>query len=137
MPDIHTGIHAPPPNLHVIPSSHGWDEILATPDTDIEAESPGKDEAVETDHEDLEEPRRQWSEHGGGVGSFSSGSGGTDESVIVAGTSALRTATGPSGLGKAATREASPTLERRGSVAQRALVDKKELWYVQGKVSCC
>jgi hypothetical protein len=84
MPEIRTGIRLPAKTTTM---SFAWDEFVGDQSSSESGMQPA--EPVEPDTKDdeyLEAPRRQWIEHGGGVGTFSSGSGTTDDVELVGGT---------------------------------------------------
>ncbi len=136
MPEIHTGIHVPPPpNQHVNSSGRGWDELLTTPETDDDNDDPFNHEEGPQDAEDLEEPRRKWIENGGGVGTFSSGSMGTDDSASLRGGATARAVSSPFGRPKVLPSSGKgmgtvDSLQRRGSVHQKTAQEKKDMWCV-------
>jgi hypothetical protein len=133
MPEIHTGIHAPAsPDEHADSSGRGWDDFLTTPETDNDDDPLAHQEEASREAEDLEEPRRSWIAHGGGVGTFSSGSLGTDDSSLVGGVTTRGIPTSSSGLPTRGANSASRLglLQRRSSVQQRMPQEKKDMWCV-------
>ncbi|KAJ9104942.1 hypothetical protein QFC19_003737 [Naganishia cerealis] len=93
MPDIHTGIQPP---AQTTTMQFAWDDLIAGKADSSESgmqsasnkdsgASVSHDEDQVHDNEDLEAPRRRWIEHGGGIGTFSSGSGTTDDGVTLVG----------------------------------------------------
>lgn len=73
VPEIHSGIVVPEPiqNSNEV-SQERWNDLFGTP----------VDEDMNFDDEtDLEEPRRRWIEHGGAIGTFSSGSVATEDGI--------------------------------------------------------
>lgn len=93
MPDIHTGIQPP---TQPAAMSFAWDDLVgdAKPESSengmqaadtVSNGASGSQEHGGKDDDYLEAPRRRWIEHGGGVGTFSSGSGTTDDSVSLVG----------------------------------------------------
>ncbi|KAJ9092914.1 hypothetical protein QFC21_006626 [Naganishia friedmannii] len=98
MPDIHTGIQPP---AQTTTMQFAWDDLIGgkadSSESGMQSASnkssrdSGSHEIahLNDDDEDLEAPRRRWVEHGGAVGTFSSGSGTTDDGVTLVGGSGL------------------------------------------------
>lgn len=83
MPEIHTGIKPP---VQTTTMSFAWDEFVGDQESSENGMQPANAPAQDAkDDESLEAPRRRWIEHGGGVGTFSSGSGTTDDNVDLVG----------------------------------------------------
>lgn len=111
MPDIHTGIKPP---AQTTTMSFAWDELVGQDESSesgmqsADAGASGAQEPVVEDDDSLEAPRRRWIEHGGGVGTFSSGSGTTDDAVSLVGGTGLAS--------KVNSREAKPADEGDASM---------------------
>lgn len=138
MPDIHTGIQPP---AQTTTMQFAWDDLIGGTADSSESgmqsasnkssrDSGSHESAPLNDDEDLEAPRRRWAEHGGAVGTFSSGSGTTDDSVTLVGGSGLvprvNTAEGERQPVKDIT--GRPTLSHRRTSMQWTVPDGRNKW---------
>lgn len=102
MPEIHTGIKPP---AQTTTMSFAWDEFVGDQGSSENGmQPPDTPEQEGKDDEYLEAPRRRWIEHGGGVGTFSSGGGTTDDNMDLVGGAGL-----PSRVGS---KEDKPTTDK-------------------------
>ncbi len=120
MPDIRTGLHSPLPVPTPRSSEGAWDDGFSPACSESDELFAAED--APTDDEDLVAPRRRWLEKGGGTGTFSSGSGDTDESVSVR--------RGGRGLDSSAVDagDGADKPERAVTAKRWGLSEKQELW---------
>lgn len=138
MPDIHTGIQPP---AQPTTMQFAWDDLIGGKADSSESgmqsasnkssrDSASHESAHMNDDEDLEAPRRRWIEHGGAVGTFSSGSGTTDDGVTLVGGSGLvrrvNTAEGERPTAKAITDKSM--LPHRRTSMQWTADDRRNKW---------